>query len=395
MQLQSFVQDNHLSLSLSLSLSPSVLSALFSLSSLLFSSLQLSFQRIEKTQFIYQDRRVARQDTTLLVSTPPFCSLSLSRVLMQRAASISRAAGFGIDGILSLASSSCGGAGLLFLRRPAAVDFNRVRAEVCQSRCQSRSVSFAPEASKEATRPTISPEALPLSGGCLSRCSPSSLWFRSFAKKKSKNKAKGSKQASTAAADVEKSEIASEDEAFAEEEEIDFDELELEVESVFDGLRIDFASIRPNRATPGMLDHIVVPAYEDKMPLKHLATTNVRDVSTLVVTVFDPQVLQAVEKAILQSPLGLNPVCEGEEIIVRIPTPTAESRQQMCKIVRSQTENRKVQLRKSRQRAMQQAKKVSDKDERRNVEKKVDKFFEDALGKAQDLCSLKEEDIMS
>lgn len=58
---------------------------------------------------------------------------------------------------------------------------------------------------------------------------------------------------------------------------------EFERDACFESLSLDFASIRPNRATPGMLDHILVSAYDDKMPLKHLASSNVRDVSTLVV----------------------------------------------------------------------------------------------------------------
>jgi len=110
--------------------------------------------------------------------------------------------------------------------------------------------------------------------------------------------------------------------------------------------------------------------------------------------VFDPQVTRNVEKAILDSPLGLNPVGEGQEIVVRVPAPTEESREQMRKIVRAQAEQAKVRLRKARQKAMQQVKKqMADKDERKAAEKDVEKFFDDALSTVQEMCSLKEKEV--
>jgi ribosome recycling factor len=227
---------------------------------------------------------------------------------------------------------------------------------------------------------------------------PSTFATRGLAKKaKGKKKQKGSSEA--AEKKVEEVAAAAADDESGEEELLDLlDPTSLEGyrEDCFESLKVDYASIRPNRATPGMLDHILVSAYEgEQMPLKHLATSHVRDVSTLVVSLYDPQTLQAVEKAILQSPLELNPFVEGEEIIVRVPTPTEESKQQLCKIARSQAENTKVRLRKLRQRAMQQAKQVSDKDERKTIEKQLDKFFEEALNQTQDLCANKEQEIMS
>ncbi|QDZ18153.1 ribosome recycling factor [Chloropicon primus] len=206
------------------------------------------------------------------------------------------------------------------------------------------------------------------------------------AKKKSKKKDRGGPPVEEASRE--------EEEADAGDEVDVFQVSELERDACFETLEGDFANIRPNRATPGMLDHLIVQAYDDKMPLKHLASSNVRDVSTLVVSVFDPQVTRNVEKAILDSPLGLNPVGEGQEIVVRVPAPTEESREQMRKIVRAQAEQAKVRLRKARQKAMQQVKKqMADKDERKAAEKDVEKFFDDALSTVQEMCSLKEKEV--
>ena len=104
---------------------------------------------------------------------------------------------------------------------------------------------------------------------------------------------------------------------------------------------------------------------------------------------------KAVERAILESPLGLNPISEGQEIVVRVPPPTEESRQQMCKIIRSLAEQAKVRMRKARQRAMQVTKKqISDKDERKATEKELENFFDEALGTVQEMATLKEKDVM-
>ena len=94
--------------------------------------------------------------------------------------------------------------------------------------------------------------------------------------------------------------------------------------------------------------------------------------------------------------MGLNPIGEGQEIIVRVPSPTEESRAELAKVVRSHTEQAKVRLRKQRQKAMQAVKRVvADKDDRKGVEKDLEKLFEEALATVQDMCALKEKEIAS
>jgi len=109
----------------------------------------------------------------------------------------------------------------------------------------------------------------------------SALWSRGFAaKKKSKKRGKDKDAAAAPAAEEEIAEAGAE----GQEPEVDvFDLCESERDACYENLESDFATLRPNRATSGMLDHLVVPAYDDQMPLKHLASSNVRDVSTLVV----------------------------------------------------------------------------------------------------------------
>jgi len=144
---------------------------------------------------------------------------------------------------------------------------------------------------------------------------------------------------------------------------------------------------------PGMLDHVSVSAYGDAMPLQHLATTNVRDTSTLVVNVYDKQLVDSVEKAIRDCSLGLNPAKEGEEIVVHVPRPTREMLEEMCKVVKSHVEQKKNQLRELRRKAYQVAKAIDDKDEKLREERQVDAYFDKCSKRIQELGAMKETEV--
>ena len=102
------------------------------------------------------------------------------------------------------------------------------------------------------------------------------------------------------------------------------------------------------------------------------------------------------EKSILESPLGLNPLRDGQEIVVKVPSPTRETKLQMCKVARAQTEQARVRLRKARQKALQSVKKrMDDKDERKVVEKDLEKMFDEALRRLEKMSSAKEGEILS
>ena len=92
-----------------------------------------------------------------------------------------------------------------------------------------------------------------------------------------------------------------------------------QMEAAIDALSRDLTKLRTGRASPGMLDHIVVETGGLKMPLSHLALVSVLDPKTLSINPYDPDTVKELEKAIVSSPLGLNPKLDGQRLIASIP----------------------------------------------------------------------------
>jgi ribosome recycling factor len=162
-----------------------------------------------------------------------------------------------------------------------------------------------------------------------------------------------------------------------------------------------FAKIRTGRAHPSILDGVMVPYYGSDTPLRQVANVIAEDSRTLALTVFDRGMIQAVEKAILTSDLGLNPATAGTTIRVPMPALTEETRKGYTKQARSEAENARVAVRNIRRDAIAQLKdlvkekEISEDEERRgqdDVQKLTDKFvaeIDKALeGKESDLMAV-------
>lgn len=162
-----------------------------------------------------------------------------------------------------------------------------------------------------------------------------------------------------------------------------------------------FAKIRTGRASPAILDSIMVSYYGSDTPLRQVANVTVEDSRTLALTVFDKSMIQAIEKAIMTSDLGLNPATAGTTIRVPMPALTEETRKGYTKQARQEAENARVAVRNIRRDALAQLKdlvkekEISEDEERRaadEVQKLTDKFVaevEKALeGKEKDLMAV-------
>lgn len=161
-----------------------------------------------------------------------------------------------------------------------------------------------------------------------------------------------------------------------------------------------FAKIRTGRAHPSILDSVMVSYYGADTPLRQVANVTVEDSRTLALTVFDRSMIQAVEKAIMTSDLGLNPSSAGTTIRVPMPALTEETRKGFSKQARSEAENARVAVRNIRRDALgqlkdlQKEKEISEDEERRaadDVQKLTDKFIAD-IDKA---LEVKEADLMA
>ncbi|MEB2328278.1 MAG: ribosome recycling factor [Pseudomonas sp.] len=144
-----------------------------------------------------------------------------------------------------------------------------------------------------------------------------------------------------------------------------------------------FSKIRTGRAHPSILDSVMVSYYGADTPLRQVANVIAEDSRTLALTVFDKSMIQAVEKAIMTSDLGLNPATAGTTIRVPMPALTEETRKGFTKQARAEAENARVAVRNIRRDALAQLKdlvkekEISEDDERRgqdDVQKLTDKF---------------------
>ena len=124
------------------------------------------------------------------------------------------------------------------------------------------------------------------------------------------------------------------------------------VEALGQGLR----KLRTGRAHPSLLDHIKVAYYGSDAPLNQVANIGVGDPRTLTVTPWEKKMVPVIEKAILNSDLGLNPVTAGEVIRIPLPALTEERRKEMTRIVRQEGENARIAIRNVRRDANQHLK---------------------------------------
>src|SRR4051812_25873984 len=163
--------------------------------------------------------------------------------------------------------------------------------------------------------------------------------------------------------------------------------------------RNEFTTIRTGRASSGLLDRITVDYYGTPTPLKQLATINVPEARMLTIQPFDPTSIKAIEKAIQESDLGLQPSNDGKLIRLPIPQLTEERRKELVKLTRHMAEEGKVAVRNVRRDTMRHLEElvrngdVGD-DEERAAEGRVQKLTDEHVGKIDDLLKRKEAEIM-
>nr|AKM76777.1 ribosome recycling factor [Erodium gruinum] len=158
----------------------------------------------------------------------------------------------------------------------------------------------------------------------------------------------------------------------------------------------ELSKIRTGRASAGMLDHIIVETGGVKMPLNRIALVSVLDSKTLSVNPYDPDTLKALQKAIVSSPLGLNPKEDGQRLVAAIPPLTKEHIQAMCKVVSKSSEDVKQSIRRARQKALDTIKKAGSsvpKDSMKRLEKEIDELTKNFVKSADDICKSKEKEI--
>lgn len=163
--------------------------------------------------------------------------------------------------------------------------------------------------------------------------------------------------------------------------------------------RDDLSSIRTGRANPGMFSRIVVDYYGSPTPITQLSSVNVPEARLVVIKPYETGQLRAIEDAIRNSDLGVNPTNDGNVIRVAIPPLTEERRRELVKQAKSKGEDAKVSVRNVRRRAMEELHRIrkdgeAGEDEVGRAEKDLDKVTHNYVGQIEELVKNKEGELL-
>ncbi len=179
-----------------------------------------------------------------------------------------------------------------------------------------------------------------------------------------------------------------------------FDKFEEKLEKGVTNLKGEFAKLKAGRANAHVLDKIFVDYYGTPTPIKQLGNISVPEARILMISVWDVSALKAVEKAINEANIGINPQNDGKVIRLIFPELTEARRKDLCKEIKAMGENTKIALRNARRDANDAVKKlkkdnVVTEDEVSLCEKEIDKLLADAVAEIDRATKDKEQEVMT
>lgn len=181
--------------------------------------------------------------------------------------------------------------------------------------------------------------------------------------------------------------------------EFDMKDLKRRMEGAVSVLKSEFSGLRTGRASSSLLDPITVEAYGASMPLNQVATVSVPESRMISVNVWDRSMIQAVDRAIRESDLGLNPVVDGQTLRIPIPELNAERRQEIVKVAHKYSEQARIAVRHVRRDGMEHLKKLEkdheiSQDDQRNLSDQVQKLTDQTISEIDSLLAAKEKEVM-
>ena len=177
----------------------------------------------------------------------------------------------------------------------------------------------------------------------------------------------------------------------------DIDNYKKRMLGAVDNMKINFQGLRSGRASSALVDNITLDAYGQTMKVKDVASVSVLETRSLKISVWDSNLVNSVEKGIINSSLELSPVSEGQVIRINLPELTAERRNELAKNVRSLAEEAKIAIRNIRQDAMNYLKKLNDdlaEDEVKKFQGDIQKLTDDFVVNINDMSKSKENEIL-
>jgi ribosome recycling factor len=179
-----------------------------------------------------------------------------------------------------------------------------------------------------------------------------------------------------------------------------YSDLEQKMKGALDAMAHDFSSYRTGRASPAVLDRVHVDYYGTDTPITQVANISTPEPRQLLIQPYDRSMIPAIERAIVKSDLGMNPVNDGAGIRLNFPQMTEDRRKEMVKQVSQRTEQCKISIRNVRREAIDQFKALEKKkeiteDAVKGNEAKVQKITDSYVHQAEDLGKKKEAELMS
>lgn len=176
-------------------------------------------------------------------------------------------------------------------------------------------------------------------------------------------------------------------------------EVEREMEKSIEAMEADFQQIRTGRASPGLVEKLMVEHYGTHVPLQQLATITAPEPQLLLIKPFDPSTLRAIEKAISESDLKLTPNNDGKVIRINIPPLTEERRRELAKLVHKRMEEARIAIRNHRRDAMEMLKEMEDndlidEDTHKRGKQELDQLVHRYIERVDELGARKEREIM-
>ena len=181
--------------------------------------------------------------------------------------------------------------------------------------------------------------------------------------------------------------------------EINPTEIKLRMSKAIDSFKKDLSSLRVGRASSSMLDQINVNAYGNSMPINQISTISVPEARLLLVSVWDSSLVSITEKSIRESPLGLNPMVEGNVIRIAIPALSEDRRVEITKVAAKYAENAKIAVRNIRRdnientRKLQKNSEISE-DQKHQNELLIQDITDEIIRNIDDILSNKEKEIL-
>ena len=181
--------------------------------------------------------------------------------------------------------------------------------------------------------------------------------------------------------------------------ELNSDEIKNRIEKALVSLKKDLSGLRVGRASSSMLDQINVNAYGSFMPINQIGTISVPEARLLLVNVWDSSIVVATEKSIRESPLGLNPMVEGNIIRINIPPLSEERRIEITKVAAKYAENSKIAVRNIRRDSVENVRKLQkngeiSEDQKHQDELLIQEITDDFIGNIDNILSNKEKEIL-